>query len=381
MMNKQKKENIMSLLNKRIIAEGIDLNHLKMMMEERGYEHPSMQEFLGRSGLRLSKAEFTEIYNEIKTTIDNSIKEAEEKKASEEAAKTPSFKELIEKQGQNVVTNDKDLLSNMNKGNEFVTEDYSKSSQGSYFTTGPIEDEPAAEEVQLPSKGRFYTGIISEKEGKILIRPMTLKEETIFTTKRLLKNGQAIDMVLRNCIKTPGINTSEILSSDRVFLLFFLRAISYGTKYTIKTKCPNCGTENQDQLDIMELEIKDPPEVLTDPFPITLPMSGLKMEMRLSRGKDEAELLKSSSLSNVESNEVITERIISLIVSMEGINPDKYKSKLTNLIGGDISHIRQTLEAIDFGYRVDKENYCKNSTCNSSYQLALTINENFFRSE
>lgn len=379
-MNKQKKENIMTLLNKRLVAEGIDLNHLNMMMTERGFQHPSMQAFLVKSGLQLSKAEFEEVHEEIKMTIAGKIEEVEKKKAEEKVEEMPSFKDLVKKQGEEgLITNDKDLLSSIHQERSVVTEDYSKESSGVYFTTGPIVDEPSAEKVTLPSKGRFYNGIISEKKGDILIRPMTLKEENIFTTKRLLKNGQAIDMVLRNCIKTPGINTAELLSSDRVFLLFFLRAISYGTKYTIKTKCPSCGEDNDDQLEIMSLEVKEPPTALTDPFPVTLPMSKLKMEMRLSRGKDESELLKNSSLGNLESNQAITERICSLIVSMEGVNPDSYKNKLDNLIGGDVSHIRQTLSAIDFGYRIDKDNYC--TKCNSKYEIALSINENFFRTE
>ena len=73
-MNTQKKENIMSLINKRLVSENIDLNHLFMMMTDRGYEHPSMQDFLIKSGLRLSKVEFLEIYNEIKTAIETKKK-------------------------------------------------------------------------------------------------------------------------------------------------------------------------------------------------------------------------------------------------------------------------------------------------------------------
>ena len=316
----------MSLVTKTLVQEKMDANHLFMLMTDKGYGDKTVQDFFTKAGLQLSNSEFLEIYNGIKTEMDSRKEEVESKQKEEE--REPSFQEMVQQQsnGKNTITNNQDLLSLVNdKGNEFVTEDYTDGSSSSSFTTGPHADEPPAEEVTLPSKGKFYKGIIADKKGKLLIRPMTLKEEKIFTTERLLKNGQAIDMVFRNCIKTPGIDTTEILSSDRMFLLFFLRAISYGTIYAVKTKCPGCGTDNENKLDIAKLPINEPPEALTDPFNMTLPSSNLNITMRLSRGRDESEMIKNKGMGLNKESASIADRILSLVIGIDGVNQEDYK--------------------------------------------------------
>jgi hypothetical protein len=376
MMNEQKKEQVMSLINKTLVKEGMDAGHLFMIMTDKGYGAPAVQDFFNKAGVNLTNAEFLEVYNGMKQAIDDKAKQVEEKKIAD--SKEPTFQDILK--NKNIVTNNQDLLSNIEKkeDNSFVTENYTKNSSGSYFTTGPTENEPAAEAVTLPSKGRFYNGILADKKGKILIRPMTLTEEKIFTTERLLRNGQAIDMVFRNCIKTPGIDTTELLSSDRMFLLFFLRAISYGPIYSIKTKCTSCGADNEDKLNIEELQIKEPHTALVDPFIIELPASKLKLTMRISRGRDESEMIKNSNLKKDDDSPIV-DRILSLLIGIDGVTKENYRAKLEMLIGKDVSHIRKTLEIIDFGYNVDKVGTC--TKCKSEYKLALTLNENFFRSE
>ena len=52
---------------------------------------------------------------------------------------------------------------------------------------------------------------------------------------------------------------------------------------------------------------------------------------------------------------------------------------INNLIGKDLSHLRRTLELVDFGYKTTKTIACEN--CGTVLTADLTINENFFRSE
>jgi len=378
-MNKQKKEAIMGQINKVLARQGMDLMQLYMIMGDKGYSDPKVKDFFGETGLTISQAEFNEIYGEIGNVINDRksvMEKTNERRDKEDAPK--SFDELTRDKGK-FVTNDNDLLSKIRQGDPI--ENYSSSSDGASYTVAATADEPPAEQVQLPSKGRFYEGIVKEKEGKVLVRPITLKEEKVFTTERLLKTGQAFDIVFRNCIKTPGIDTTKILSSDRVFLLFYLRAISYGPNYDLRTKCTSCGFDNETTININDLNIKYPPKELEEPFSVTLPSSKKVIVFKMSRGSEEARMIKYMNMPKNanEVNNMFVDRIMNLIIDIEGVPKEKWETFLNNLIGMDVSHIRKTLELVDFGYETNEAISC--SKCGTSLKLALTINENFFRTK
>ena len=383
MMNQQKKNMILKQVQQSLVEQNMDLNQLVMLMSDKGFNDPTVQEFIRLSNMVVSKNEFEEVREELVKMTNKRREDAENKKikdtAEKEKVNAPSFDEIVNKGKDNVVTNDNDLLTKIKQGKRLPTEDYSDSSSGVSYTIAVLPNEPSPEEVQLPSKGRFYKGIIADKEGKLLVRPMTLKEEKIFSTERLLKTGQAIDMVFRNCIKTPGIDTTELLSADRIFLLFYLRGISYGSKYPIALKCNNCNNEIEYEIDIADLEIKSPPKELEEPFFMTLPISEYKVTLRLSRGKDESRMIKYAFApkKHNEVNETLTKRLLNLMIDIEGIPKEQWEEKIENLVGRDISHIRQTMELIDFGYNLDEFISCDN--CGSSVKIELAVNENFFR--
>ena len=157
-MNKQKKEAIMGQINKVLARQGMDLMQLYMIMGDKGYSDPKVKDFFGETGLTISQAEFNEIYGEIGNVINDRksvMEKTNERRDKEDAPK--SFDELTRDKGK-FVTNDNDLLSKIRQGDPI--ENYSSSSDGASYTVAATADEPPAEQVQLPSKGRFYEGIV-----------------------------------------------------------------------------------------------------------------------------------------------------------------------------------------------------------------------------
>lgn len=112
------------------------------------------------------------------------------------------------------------------------------------------------------------------------LRPITGNEESLLTDRRLMKNGNAVNQVILNCLESLGGNekpTMEdvlaLLSGDRLFLLVKLRQVSFGDEVALTLHCPDpyCGEDNPVEINLEDLEITTyPPE---REFRFTLPRS------------------------------------------------------------------------------------------------------------
>ncbi|MBD3395103.1 MAG: hypothetical protein GF418_05695, partial [Chitinivibrionales bacterium] len=81
---------------------------------------------------------------------------------------------------------------------------------------------------------------------EVELREMTGAEEELLTNQRLIRNGDAVNQVLRNCtvrlgeIEEPSLkDVLDLLSGDRLFILVKLRQISLGDEAELELLCPN----------------------------------------------------------------------------------------------------------------------------------------------
>ncbi len=95
------------------------------------------------------------------------------------------------------------------------------------------------EEIELPSKGKFYDGTDGPRNGKLHIRPMTGQEEEILATSRFVKKGKAMNMIFNHCIQ-EDYDADKFLTEHRTYLVIYLRGISYTPHYDVEVKCPGC---------------------------------------------------------------------------------------------------------------------------------------------
>jgi len=248
--------------------------------------------------------------------------------------------------------------------------------------------EPDAELVEIPSHGYLYKNITSDpdiiEKGCLRIRPMTVHEEKILTTPRLVRSGQALDLIFRNCIKSD-IDPGELLSSDRIFVMLWLRSISYGNiyKFWLQSQDPANPGRFEWEVDIKNHPIKEfTDDKIEEPFQVTLP-SGYKITFRLPRGKDELEIIKMNNQPKgaQETDETIVKRLSSIIIEAkkrDGTEIPKvhYDSFVNSLVAKDASAFRKEIEDIDCGI----EDIIVTDP-RSGYQFTTTIpiTEDFFR--
>ena len=145
------------------------------------------------------------------------------------------------------------------------------------------------EEIVLPSKGKFYDGENGPKDGVLSIRPMTGEEEQILATPRLVRKGQAINMIFQKCIR-ENYRVENLLSIDRTYILIYLRGISYSPAYDVEIKCPECEKKFAHTIDLNSLYLESCPDEFGPILQDVLPTSKLPFAYRLATGKDEQDV-------------------------------------------------------------------------------------------
>ncbi|MCS7284442.1 MAG: hypothetical protein NZ527_01880 [Hydrogenobacter thermophilus] len=235
------------------------------------------------------------------------------------------------------------------------------------------------EEVELPSGGVFYSNI----PDKLHLRPMTGYEQDILTTERLVKSGKALDMVLSNCLKEK-IDLNELLVVDHAYLLFKLREISYGEIYPVKIKCPDCGKENEVEINLAEAlsNVKEP-DILSEPFEVELPSKG-KAVCVFPRVKHIREVEKLSKTKGVEALPNFVERNTTALLSqlitelyLPYVKDELPKQeKIRRMFAKDIAYLRKFINTKGAVFKPEFSFACE--FCGYESMMDIPIQANFF---
>ena len=235
------------------------------------------------------------------------------------------------------------------------------------------------EKVELPSRGKVYEDDL--KSGLVHVRAMTVQEEKILATPRLLRSGKAINMIFQNCLQEQ-INPEQLLTADRTFLLIHLRGVSYGPEYEVQVRCPVCGESWQEDIDLSKLVVEYADDSIVEPVSSVLPDSGLKFTYRWSRGADEINIaeyrdrrVKGFGPSVVD--DTLHKRHITLIESIEEFSDKNEISIILEKLGmRDASYIRNLFTNLPFGVDTNLRPECP--FCFADFRLDLPLDASFF---
>ena len=236
------------------------------------------------------------------------------------------------------------------------------------------------EEVMLPSRSFLYGGFGLERDKPIHVRPMTIEEEKVLSTPRLIRSGEAIDKIYESCVH-ENIPAGKLLSPDRVFLLFYIRGISYGPEYEAEIKCPSCDATYTESVNLNTLEINYCDDNFTGEIDCTLPDSGLNIRYRLPRGEDERSLTRhrEMKIKNFAGgvDDTLIRRNIMLITRIANIeNRMEIESIVNALKVRDSNFLRDQINNPGFGPQTDIFMSCP--YCYNEWALDLPIDANFF---
>lgn len=113
-----------------------------------------------------------------------------------------------------------------------------------------------SEVIDLPSKGLLYPKENKLSLGTVELKYMTAKEEDIMTNPNLLRQGVAVERMLKSLIKSE-IDYGSLTVGDRNGLLIASRILAYGKDYSFKYAHPDTGEEETVTIDLQELKYKE----------------------------------------------------------------------------------------------------------------------------
>ena len=146
--------------------------------------------------------------------------------------------------------------------------------------------------IDLPSKGLIYPKENPLSSGQVEMKYMTAKEEDILTNVNLLRQGLAIEKMLKSLIKSP-INYEDLTLGDRNGLLIAARILAYSKDYSFMYKNPNTGEEEKVSVDLQDLKYKEIDFSLLDnknEFEFKLPKSGNTITFKILTVTDDRKI-------------------------------------------------------------------------------------------
>jgi hypothetical protein len=202
---------------------------------------------------------------------------------------------------------------------------------------------------------------------------MTGVEEELLTNHRLVRNGDAVNQVLANCILRVGDKDDvtskdvlDMLSGDRLFTLVKLRQISLGNEVELELTCPNtaCRAKNKVTINLDDLPVT--PYGAEREFIFTLPASGSKVRFVYLDGHKEKRLAQMQEPS-------ISAAMLIRILDIDGSAPSK--KALNEMSMRDRNALRQEMLRVDSGIDTAVELDC--DSCGTRIRTRLEAEPSF----
>tara|TARA_Y100001973_G_scaffold72662_1_gene105989 strand:- start:10410 stop:11177 length:768 start_codon:yes stop_codon:yes gene_type:complete len=249
-----------------------------------------------------------------------------------------------------------------------------------------MENQPQfpAEEVTLPSKGLLYPENSPLKEGKIEMKYMTAREEDILTNANYIKNGTAIDKLLKSLIVTPNVNYNELLIGDKNAIMVAARVLGYGAEYEVKRIHPETGIASTGTIDLTKVSDKELDESLVsenkNEFDFKLPTSKIDITFKFLTQADDNKIDKEiEGLQKIKKQP--SEGTIKLKHTILSVNGN-YDSKTVrdfvdkNLLARDARALRKYINEIQPGIDLNIDVEFEDGYVETN--VDLPINLNFF---
>ncbi len=257
------------------------------------------------------------------------------------------------------------------------------------FEAGGLDFATPTEFVDLPSRGQYYPeNHPLHGQESVEIKYMTAKEEDILSSKTLIKQGVAIDRLLKSVIVDKRINPDTLISGDRNAVLVATRITGYGAEYETKVTCPSCMTSCDHQFDLSEIEVRTSDDIEQDSsyeiteegtIVTTTPMTKITVEMRMMTGKDEnylSRLVESKRRKKLPET-TLTDTLKMLIVSLNNQTDKDLINKFVKVIPArDSRYLRSVYEKSSPNVDMTQNFECSN--CGYVTDLEVPFTTDFF---
>mgnify|MGYP003123314442 CR=1 FL=1 len=238
--------------------------------------------------------------------------------------------------------------------------------------------------VELPSKGLFYPEDHPlHNQTVIEIKHMTAKEEDILTSETLLKQGLAIDRLVRSVIVDRSINPDTLLVGDKNAVLIASRITGFGPLYEVGIGCAACGEQNEVTVNLNDLGFSKSDDSVSEAteggYKVKLPSTGIEIVFKLLTSKDERNISKTveARRKKKQLENFSTLLLSSIIVSANGVTNRQQLDRLPEILPlVDARFLREEYDKVkpDIDMTFDFE--C--SSCSHRGEVGLPMTAEFF---
>jgi len=214
--------------------------------------------------------------------------------------------------------------------------------------------------VELPSRGIGYPPGMD----KVTLRTLTFEDEKIMSEST--PDQDIVSLLLTRCVS--NLDPDILYGPDKLYLLYKIRELSYGTNLKLNETCSNCGEENQLDVDLSQLPVTMASDEFSEIKKITLHDLGKVIKLRVPRASDSEYLVNKSR---------ILDNLWRFIEKLDKYTDPKVISQATKrLTSRDTRAILEALFIEDFGIEAEAKYIC--SRCRQENIIEVPISEAFF---
>lgn len=244
------------------------------------------------------------------------------------------------------------------------------------------------QEVVLPSRGLLNPEIPG---GKVVQRCMMVTDQKFLSGSNQSAGSVLHQLIQRTVVSPEGFDVSNLTLADTLYLLFKLRILSYGKDYRFKTRCPECRSKIDVELDLSELPVEILDENFAEKLVATLPHRGDKVYTKILTNADREEINKEILRRKKKRPDDESEYVLRIAYSIDKVvfakadsegkkeitnmtDIERYVASLTDL---DASAIIAARDSVAYGIAPIVEHVC--SECGEYIDVSVQFSSEFFR--
>lgn len=241
--------------------------------------------------------------------------------------------------------------------------------------------------VPLPSKGLIYNVHPLAGAEEIAIKAMTPREEDILMNQSLIKKGTVITELIKSCVIDKTIDVNDLISGDRNMLMVAVRITGYTGKYTPRVKCRGCDTEQDFEVDleslpIRELDLERLQQVAPghNAFNFVLPKTKKTVTFKFMTGKEEEKIVQEVEAKRkrgIVSESAVTTKLMSSIIAVDSNSDRNYINKFCQFMPAmDSLALRKEIDENEPNIDMHSEFTCP--SCGHGEVLGIPLGATFF---
>lgn len=238
--------------------------------------------------------------------------------------------------------------------------------------------------VDLPTQGRFYPdGHPLCGCESVEIRHMTTKDQDILNSATLIKKGKALEKAVQGLLLNKAIKLDDMFIGDKNAVILQARINGISDIYEANITCPSCTQLDAYPFNLTEIKanLGDQNADVSDEgtFVVELPISKVRVEVKLLTGKDEKYLQDQAAKKKKHKlpESSLTDQFKMLIVSA---NDEADRGIIGKFVDAMLSKDARALQVRynEVVPNIDLKQYFECNHCSYTDKVTIPLTANFF---